>query len=294
MMKGILIVCCWMTCNALLIGAPEPTPKDEPVPAERKSSVIRVNSTNQAFDFLRPWSKEAPSGRRGLGVIVDGNQILVTAELVANSSYIELEKPDGGPKATATVQAIDYEANLAIVAPADPSFLNGLQALPTTEDVKTGDQLSVLQLESNGTPVSTLALVTSVEVGKYALEESGYLMFRLSCPLQFRENSFTMPIVKGNRLAAVLMRYDGRSQTIDAISSPVIDHFLKESKNKPYKGFPRAGISYSSTRDPQLRRYLGIGGADTGVYITQLDRNGPAAKAGIQEGDVLVALNDHA
>jgi len=128
--------------------------------------------------------------------------------------------------------------------------------------------------------------------GKYALEDSGYLMFRMSCPLQFRENSFTLPIVKENRLAAFLMRYDSRSQTVDAISSPVIEHFLLEAQHQPYKGFPRAGIGFSPTRDPQLRRYMKLQDSDGGVYVNQVDQNGPAAKAGIKQGDVLVAIGD--
>jgi len=285
-----ILIAIWVLQTAA--GAAEPTPKEAPAPEEQKGSVVRVNSTNQAFDFSRPWSKAAPFSRRGLGVLIDGNNILVTAELVANSDYIELERADGGEKTTATVQVIDYEANLATLRSTNPKFLDGMQPLETTTDVKTGDELSVLQLESNGTPVSTKALVTTVEVGKYALEDSGYLMFRMSCPLQFRENSFTLPIVKGNKLAAFLMRYDSRSQTIDAIASPVIQHFLVESQHDPYRGFPRAGLGFSPTRDPQLRRYLKLRDADGGVYVNQVDQNGPAAKAGVKEGDVLVAIDD--
>src|ERR1700759_1783620 len=272
--------------------AAEPTPKGAPATPEQKTSVVRVNSTNQAYDFLRPWSKAAPFSRRGLGVLIEGSDILVTAELVANCDYIELERADSGEKTTATVRVVDYEANLATIQPTNAKFLEGMQPLQLTTDVKTGDELSVLQLESNGTPVSTKALVTTVEVGKYALEDSGYLMFRLSCPLQFRENSFTLPIVKGNKLAAFLMRYDSRSQTIDAISSPVIQHFLVESQHLPYRGFPRAGLGFSPTRDPQLRRYLKLQDADGGVYVNQVDQSGPAAKAGLKEGDVLVAIDD--
>ena len=285
-----ILIAIWVLQTAAV--AAEPTPKEAPAPEEQKGSVVRVNSTNQAFDFSRPWSKAAPFSRRGLGVLIDGNNILVTAELVANSDYIELERADGGEKTTATVQVIDYEANLATLRSTNPKFLDGMQPLETTTDVKTGDELSVLQLESNGTPVSTKALVTTVEVGKYALEDSGYLMFRMSCPLQFRENSFTLPIVKGNKLAAFLMRYDSRSQTIDAIASPVIRHFLVESQHDPYRGFPRAGLGFSPTRDPQLRRYLKLRDADGGVYVNQVDQNGPAAKAGVKEGDVLVAIDD--
>ena len=291
-MRFLLAIALGFALLHSVVAAPELTPKEEPVPLEQKGSVVRVNSTNQSYDFLRPWSKEAPFSRRGLGVLIDGGKILVTAELVENSDYIELERADSGEKSVATVQVIDYEANLATLSSPDPKFLEGMQPLQTTIDVKTGDNLSVLQLESNGTPVSTRALVTSVEVGKYALEDSGYLMFRMSCPLQFRENSFTLPIVKENRLAAFLMRYDSRSQTVDAISSPVIDHFLVEAQRQPYNGFPRAGIGFSPTRDPQLRRYLKLQDSDGGVYINQVDQNGPAAKAGIKQGDVLVAIED--
>src|SRR3981081_4174077 len=166
------------------VAASEPTPKEEPVTAEQKSSVVRVNSTNQGFDFLRPWNKQAPTSRRGLGVLIDGGKILVTAELVTNSNYVELEKPDGGARVPARVDVIDYEANLATLVPVDLKFLDGVQPLGMTTDVKIGDKLSVLQLEASGTPVSTQALVTSVEIGRFALEDSGYLMFRMSCPLQ--------------------------------------------------------------------------------------------------------------
>src|SRR6516225_9797318 len=184
-MKLLLIgFCVALGFVRLTLAEPEPTPKDErtpkeePASQEQKSSVVRVNSTNQAFDFFRPWSKLAPFSRRGLGAVIDGGKILVTAELVANSNYIELEKSDGGEKSIATVEVIDYEANLATLRPTHPEFLENLQALQTTTDVKPGNMLSVLQIESNGTPVSTKALVTSVQEGKYAIEDSGYLVFR--------------------------------------------------------------------------------------------------------------------
>ena len=291
-MKLLLVILISLSFTRAGFSSAEPTPKVAIAPVEQKGSVVRVNSTNQSYDFVRPWSKDAPFSRRGLGILLDGGEILVTAELVANSDYIELERADGGEKATAKVDVIDYEANLATLTAEDPHFLSGMQPLGLTTDVKTGDELSVLQLESNGTPVSAKALVTSVEVGKYALEDSGYLMFRMSCPLQFRENSFTLPIVKGNKLAAYLMRYDSRSQTIDAISSPVIYHFLVESRHHPYRGFPRAGLDFSSTRDPQLRRYLKLQDSDGGVYVNRVEQDGPAAKGGVQEGDVLVAIGD--
>src|SRR5271165_3108599 len=101
MMKSLLAVALALGLIQSIVAAPEPTPKEEPVAPEQKGSVVRVNSTNQSYDFMRPWSKEAPFSRRGLGVLIEGGKILVTAELVENSDYIELERADSGEKSVA-------------------------------------------------------------------------------------------------------------------------------------------------------------------------------------------------
>ncbi|HEY0789937.1 MAG TPA: PDZ domain-containing protein [Chthoniobacterales bacterium] len=292
----------WGAMLSLLVSAMVAQGQETPVPAgvpEREpvttefpgSSVIRVNATDQAYDFFRPWSKKAPVNRRGLGMVIANGNVLVAAELVDNSNYIELEKPDTGEKSTAKIQVVDFEANLALLRPEDPRFLARFKPVEIDSEVRKGDRLSVLQLETNGTPVASPAVVTSVEVGHYELEDTAFLLFRMSCPLQYRDNSFTLPIVKGDRLAAILMRYDTRSQTIDAISSPVIAHFLSDAAHPPYHGFPRIGLSYAATRDPQLRHFLKLKDGDGGIYVTGLDPNGPAAKAGLQEGDIVLGIN---
>ena len=53
--------------------------------ASPEKSIIRVNSTLQSYNFLRPWEKGAPTPRRGLGALLEGNRVLVTSEMVVNS-----------------------------------------------------------------------------------------------------------------------------------------------------------------------------------------------------------------
>ncbi len=115
----------------------------------------------------------------------------------------------------------------------------------------------------------------------------------LTAPLQFRDSSFTLPVVKDGKLVGMLMRYDAQSNNADVVPAPVIEHFLKDVAQPPYKGFPRVGISFSSTRDPQFRRYLGLTEqAHGGVYVTEVAPGGPAAKAGLEKGDVLLRVDD--
>jgi len=179
LLSGHLLMCLAVSAVAAESPSPSPSPEATPVveahpPAAPKEqlatelkggSVLRVNSTNQSYDFFRPWSKKAPFNRRGLGAVIDGGEVLVTAELVWDSNFIELEKPETGGRSSAKVAVIDYETNLALLKPTSEDFLKDLQPLDTNAQVKVGDHLSVVQLEANGTPVSTDALVTSAEVG---------------------------------------------------------------------------------------------------------------------------------
>jgi hypothetical protein len=76
------------------------------------------------------------------------------------------------------------------------------------------------------------------------------------------------------------------------VPTPIIEHFLRDVAQPPYKGFPRAGLSFSNTRDPQFRRYLNLTEQKGGVYLTEIYSDGPAARAGLVKGDVLLRVDD--
>ncbi len=252
-------------------------------------SLVRVNSTNQAFDFFRPWMKEAPYLRRGLGVVLTGGQVLVTAELVANRTYVELEKAASAEKSPAEVMVVDYDCNLALIKPANPDFLKDAKPLQLDSGARVGDRISILQFESNGQIADTPGVITTITVAGYPLDHVSLLTYRISAPLQNREGSFTIPAVRNGRLLGLLMRYDGRSQTADVIPSQVISHFLADANLESYPGFPRAGLAFTPTRDPQFRRYIGLT-EDGGVYITEVRPGSAAEKAGLRKGDVILAV----
>ena len=78
--------------------------------ASAEKSVIRVNTTMQAFNLIQPWEKGAANTRLGLGAVLPNNKVLVTAQMVTDATYIELEKPDSSEN-PAKVITVDYEAN---------------------------------------------------------------------------------------------------------------------------------------------------------------------------------------
>ena len=187
---------------------------------------------------------------------------------------------------------IDYEANLALLEPAEKSFLDGITPLEITSDTVVGDRLAAWQLEPTGALLATEGLVTTVQMMPYPVEIGQFLTYRVSIPMQYRENSYTVPLVKNNKLAGLLLRYDSRAQLLDAIPAPVITHFLREADTQNYRGFPSAGFSFFPTRDPALREFAGEKGK-RGVYITNVEAGTPAMKAGLKVGDIVTAVANH-
>jgi len=260
---------------------------------QKPLSLVRVNVTGQPYDYFRPWQKKAPQSKRALGAVLSKGRVLVTADLVANQNYVELERAESGEKSAANVQVIDYESNLALLEPAEKNFLDGIAPLEIATDTVVGDRLAAWQLEPTGALVATEGLVTTIQMTHYPVDVGQFLTYRVSISMQYRENSYTIPLVKNNKLAGLLLRYDPRAQLVDAIPAPIITHFLKDAETERYDGFPSAGFSFFPTRDPQLRAFAGQTGKPGGVYVTSVEPNMPAMKAGLQVGDIVMAIGNN-
>src|SRR5437588_9044937 len=142
----------FLALGVFLVTATGLTAKKEPAPpapmnTQKQLALVRVNVTGQTYDYFRPWQKKAPFSNRALGAVLSKGRVLVTADLVANQNYVELERAESGEKTGADVVVVDYEANLALLAPNDKNFLNGLTPLQLATDTVVGDRLSALQLE---------------------------------------------------------------------------------------------------------------------------------------------------
>ena len=258
-----------------------------------ENSVIRVNVSLQNYNTHTPWKKTSPASHTAIGAVISGQRVLLTASLLANHRYVELEKINTGKKSRAEVLVIDYEANLALLKPDDPDFIKGMPSMDLTTDVMQGDRLTVLQVKANGDIAPADSVITAIELGRYALANQ-FLVYRLNGSLQYRSGNFTLPVVKNGRLAGLVMRNNADKLTIDVVPAPVIRHFLEDAGNGAYEGFPRAGLKYASTADPQFRRYIGMTQQSGGIYVESLVKEGPAAKADIQAGDVILKIDGFA
>jgi len=260
------------------------------------NSMVRVNATLQSYNFIRPWEKGAPTPRRGLGAVIKGNRVLITAELVVNSTYIELERADNGRKTPAKIVGLDYEANLAVIAPSDDKsdILADLPALDIDNTTRNGDNIDVWQIEDNGEGVATSLRVLRATVGNYFIPGSVLLVYQVKGSLQYRANSFTLPATRNGKLVGLLLSYDSKDQTSQILPAPIISQFLADLDDGQYDGFPNLGLSYAQTIDDQLRKFAGIDKMDGGVFVRSVVEGSSAGQAGLKEGDIIMSIDGHA
>ena len=264
----------------------------QPLFAAPEDSLVRINSTIQTYSASQPWEKTPPRSRRGLGTLLPDNRILTTAAMAANAIYLELQSADSTKTVPAKVSAIDYEANLALLVPdAEPGFLADLKPTTIAPLAKPGDELQLLQLETNGDPLTTIGKIRSMELLSTFVNGRYFLAYIVKASMQTSGNSFTLPAFRDDQLSGILTSYDSKDQICDVISIDIISAFLKDTADGNYQGFPSLGIATTTTEDPHFRGWLKLPEDEGGLYITRVLPKGSAAKAGLKKGDVLLSVS---
>ena len=266
-------------------------------PASIKTSVMRINSTQQSWNLGQPWEKNPPDQRRALAAIVAPQRVIITSELVADATYLEFESPDGTQFAQAKVLAVDYEANLALLGPASEKEGNALfentKPLEIAEPSRIGGVLEILQIEDNGQELLTPGNLQSIDVSSNFLPGHGFLTYQVKASMQSAASSYSLPVLSRGKLSGVLISYSSKDQLCNVASTDIVSRFLKESTHGEYKGFPSLGISLARTEDSSFRQWLKLNGDQGGLYINSVSKGGAAESAGITKGDVLLAIDGH-
>ena len=262
-----------------------------------RQSLVRINSTIQVWSASQPWDKSAPKKRRALGALLSGNRVLTTAEMAADATYIELENADNTRIIPAKVTAIDYEANLALLEPDNgdiDSFFEDLVPLSLGSPAKIGDRVDVWQLEDNGMPIVTDAVIQSVDIVSSFANGHFFLTYEAKGSMQSASNSFTVPVIRNGELLGLLSSYDAKDQIIDIIAPEIIHAFISDTADGEYIGFPSLGIAITSTVDPNFRDWLKLSDDVGGLYVTKIRKGSAAQKAGLEKGDVIIEINTKA
>jgi S1-C subfamily serine protease len=297
-----LLLCLSLCAAAAMADVPKAKPTDAALasksrqPVLRTDALVRVNATVQPYDTYLPWQKQSPAGRRGLGVVMPQRRILVTAQMAADATYLELELPESELKLPARVVGIDYEANLALLEGASAeervsAFFSDLKPIELETKAAVGDMLSTWQTSRVGDLIVTPLRISKILTASYAVEGSNYLVYEGQGILRSEGNSFTLPVVKGGKLAGFLLRYDSKNQLTTVLPALIIAQFLKDMEDGEVSGFPSLGAQLQSTMDEQFREYLGLQPDQGGMFVSAVLKGNTADKIGLKKGDIILSMN---
>ena len=281
----------------------EPPPGSFRVAAQRASLAVVSITTNSGarpsphskdpwFRFFYGDGDNEPQNGMGSGVIVStGGYVLTNNHVVENADAIEVSLNDGR-HATATVVGTDPDSDLAVLK-------IDLDQLPTlvlgdSNSLQVGDQVLAI-----GNPFGVGQTVTSGIVSALGRNQLGINTFenfiQTDAAINPGNSGGALVDSSGNLVGintAIYSRSGGSMGIGFAIPVSTARQVLESIVAE---GQVRRGWIGVEPRDvtPEIAQTFGLK-ARSGVVITGVLHNGPAAKAGMEPGDVIVAIGGKA
>jgi len=233
-----------------------------------------------------------PSGGAGTGIVLtpDG-QLLTNAHVVAGATSIKVTIGNDTQSHDASVMGVDTTHDLALVK------INGVSNLPTAQlgnssGLKVGDSViaigNALNLQGGMTVTEGIvsALNRSIDAGDGSGRGGESLSGLIQTDAAINPGNSGGPLVNAaGQVVGINTATSGDAQNIGfaiAIDNakPVIDQLRK------------GGSSAASSTPQGGQAFLGVSVTDgqQGAQIVQVDPSSPAGRAGLQQGDEIVAL----
>ena len=259
-----------------------------------RDSIVKIYNTMNAPDYFRPWAQLTTNQASGSGSIISDNRILTNAHVVANSSFIQVQKQGDSRKYNAKVKFISHETDLAILTVDSDDFFAESVPLEFGELPETLDEVRVYGFPVGGKTLSTTKGVLSrVEHQSYAHGGGTFLAGQIDAAIN--PGNSGGPVITDGKIVGVVMQanFSQTSENLGYFVPPsVIHHVLKDIEDGEYDGFRSLGFFTQGMESPSLKKFYGLNEDQTGTLVTYVLKNSPAAKV-IKEGDVILKMGKY-
>ena len=258
-----------------------------------ENSVIKIYTTQSAPDYFTPWRLLTPRQSSGSGSVIEGNQILTNAHVVANASYVQAQKHNDPQRYLARVTFVSHEADLAIITVDDPSFFTNLQPLSIGLLPEPLQEVSVYGYPIGGKSLSiTKGILSRVEQQIYA--HAGAYLLAGQIDAAINPGNSGGPVIVDHEIVGVVMQANsgGRAENLGYFVPPsIIQHVLKDSSDDVNDGFPDLGFRTQALDSPAAKAAYGLQKGQDGVLIIKIFEGSPAAEV-FMEDDVILSIDD--
>jgi S1-C subfamily serine protease len=255
-------------------------------------AIVKVYTAVKSPSYKIPWSSSIYR-ISGSGSIIGGKMILTNAHVVANSSFIEVQRYGERKRYIAHVKAVSHQLDLALLSvEEEEEFFEDIEPLEIGKLPFIGDEVSVYGFPLGGDTMSvTNGIVSRVEHQKYA--HSGEYFLTIQIDAAVNSGNSGGPAISNGKIVGVVMENLSKAQNISYLIPPVmIEHFFKDIRDGKLDGVPDIGFLAQNMQNPTLKKYFKVDDNYTGILIDKILENSEAKKY-LKEGDAIVEIDGH-
>ena len=253
--------------------------------------VIRVFATSQDPDFDGPWQARNPSNSTGSAVVIGPGLLLTGAHVVANATFLQVQKPSAPDKAIARVRAVSHDSDLALLEVVEPAdFLADIEPADLGPMPRLRDEVAVVGYPVGGEEISiTEGVVSRIEVQRYSHSQRHLLAVTVDAAIN-AGNSGGPVFGSGKVVGIAFQKLTGVDNIGEMVPPPIIRAFLDGVELGKRSEIPALGITTQNLENPLVRRQLGLATTERGVVVLHVDYGG-SADGLLESRDVITAID---
>ncbi|MBY6191035.1 trypsin-like peptidase domain-containing protein [Microbulbifer agarilyticus] len=285
-MKHLLTLCLLILCFSQIAHA------DNREREQLKRSIIKIYTTAAAPDYFNPWALLNAQQLSGSGAVIDGQQILTNAHVIANGSFIQVQRHGDAQKFRARVKFVSHDADLALLTVDDESFFDDTRPLALGNLPDLQEEVTVYGYPIGGKSLSiTRGVLSRVEHQYYAHAESYLMAGQIDAAIN--PGNSGGPVISGGRIVGVAMQtnHSAGAENLGYFVPPsVISHVLEDAEDGVHQGFPELGAVTQSLESPSMKAAAGLAPDQEGALVVRVFADAPAAQV-LKPGDVLLQVD---
>jgi len=249
-----------------------------------ENAIIHIEVTSKAYNYIQPWERSERKVYKS-GVVVEGRQIITTADGLADQTVIRLKKQGDGLFSLGRVAWIDYQADLAAITTDEKDFWTGLQPARLADPVPIAGQVRILRwrddvLENRQGEIERLAVENSV----LSFVSAPALKIDSTIP----GAGYGEAVTVGDKLIGLACAQGGDAVT--AIPSSFIAPILQAEQAKTYTGLGYFDFTWDAAENPLNLDHLKLPGPARGIIVKETGLK-PGVVSPVHPRDVILQID---
>ena len=275
--------------SPLGIGAP---PAQGYLLRPMRQAVVKVFATVQSSNYSSPWQTSMIDSSSGSGVVIAGRRVLTGAHVVADATFLEVQKLSNPDKAIARVLAVCHDSDLALLEVEDAGFLADITPVELGSLPELEDRVTVLGYPVGGEELSiTEGVVSRIEAQTYSHSQRRLLAVTVDAAIN--DGNSGGPVVIDGRIVGIAFQSLEDAENIgEMVPTPVIEHFLRCVQEAREPILPGIGVRWQTMQNATLRAHHQLSEKQSGILVVSV-AHGSSAWGVIQAGDVLHSIAGH-